>query len=133
MSKEEDIIKSFKWIDDNLGHVHVLVNNAGVAKETFLANGDASLWKATFDVNVMGLCIATREAVKIMTANNINGHIIHINSVAGHKVVNFPGINVYTASKHAVTALAETLRHEFIALGSKIKITVSFKFRESIY
>jgi NADP+-dependent farnesol dehydrogenase len=124
VSNEEDVVKAFKWVEDNLGHVHILINNAGVAKENFLCNGDAAAWKGTLDVNVLGLCIATREAVKSMTANNINGHIIHINSVAGHKIPNFPGINIYTASKHAVTALAETLRQEFNHLGSKIKITV---------
>jgi NADP+-dependent farnesol dehydrogenase len=124
VSNEEDVVKAFKWVEDNLGHVHILINNAGVAKENFLCNGDAADWKATLDVNVLGLCIATREAVKSMTANNINGHIIHINSVAGHKIPNFPGINIYTASKHAVTALTETLRQEFNHLGSKIKITV---------
>ncbi|XP_015836276.2 farnesol dehydrogenase [Tribolium castaneum] len=123
MRKEDEITKAFKWVEKNLGQVHILINNAGVAKEGLLSNGDTEAWRNTFDVNVMGLCIATREAVKSMTANNINGHIIHINSVAGHKVVYFPGINVYTASKHAVTALAETLRHEFLARGSKIKIT----------
>ncbi|KAJ3651656.1 hypothetical protein Zmor_017681 [Zophobas morio] len=122
-AKEEDIVNAFKWIEKNLGHVHILINNAGVTKENSLRDGDAAVWKQTFDVNVMGLCIATREAVKIMSANKINGHIIHINSVAGHKVVPMPGINVYTASKYAVTALAETLRHELNAVDSKIKIT----------
>ena len=126
ITKEEDIVQAFQWIEKNLGHVHILINNAGISKENFLRDGDSASWKQTFDVNVMGLCIATREAIKIMSANNIKGHIIHINSVAGHKVVDFPGINVYTASKHAVTTLAETLRHELNAIDSKIKITVSF-------
>ncbi|RZC34884.1 adh short domain containing protein [Asbolus verrucosus] len=58
-----------------------------------------------------------------MRANNIDGHIVHINSIAGHKVPNFPGINVYPASKYAVTALTETLRQELNQLGSKIKIS----------
>ncbi|RZB40918.1 adh short domain containing protein, partial [Asbolus verrucosus] len=84
---------------------------------------DADAWKEVLGVNVFGLCVATREAARIMTANKINGHIIHINSVAGHKVSDFPDINLYTASKYAVTALAETLRNEFNALGVKIKIT----------
>jgi NADP+-dependent farnesol dehydrogenase len=125
VSNEEDVVKAFKWVEDNLGHVHILINNAGVAKENFLcATETPPTGRPPLDVNVLGLCIATREAVKSMTANNINGHIIHINSVAGHKIPNFPGINIYTASKHAVTALAETLRQEFNHLGSKIKITV---------
>ncbi|XP_968973.1 farnesol dehydrogenase [Tribolium castaneum] len=123
MRKEDEIIKAFKWVEKNLGQVHILINNAGVSTESFLANGDTEAWRNIFDVNVMGLCIATREAVKSMTTNDINGHIVHISSIAGHKIVNVPGINAYTASKHAVTALAGTLRNEFLTLGSKIKIT----------
>ncbi|KAJ3651661.1 hypothetical protein Zmor_017686 [Zophobas morio] len=123
MTKEEDILNAFKWTEENLGHVYILINSAGVAKDNFLRNGDTADWKQTFDVNVMGLCIATREAIKIMSANNINGHIIHINSVLGHKVVPFPGINVYIASKYAVTALTETLRQELSVIDSKIKTT----------
>jgi NADP+-dependent farnesol dehydrogenase len=113
ISNEDDVVKAFKWVEDNLGHVHILINNAGVAKENFLCDGDTATWKTTLYVNVLGLCVATREAVKTMTANSINGHIIHINSVLGHKIPNFPGVNIYAASKHAVTALAETLRQEF--------------------
>ncbi|XP_063929774.1 farnesol dehydrogenase-like [Zophobas morio] len=123
ISKEEDILSAFKWIEENLGHIYILINSAGVAKDNFLRNGDSEAWRQTFDVNVLGLCIATREAVKIMSANDINGHIIHINSVAGHKYVDMPGMNVYTASKYAVTALTESLRHEMNDIDSKIKIT----------
>ena len=126
LAKEEDILNALKWIEENLGHVHILINNAGLFKDNLLRNGDSALWKQIFDVNVLGLCIATREAVKIMSGHNINGHIIHINSVVGHKVLPFPGSNVYPASKHAVTALTETLRHELNAVDSKIKTTVSF-------
>lgn len=60
-----------------------------------------------------------------MKANNVNGHIIHINSVAGHKCPDIPNLNVYTASKYAVTALTETLRQELNSINSKIKVTVS--------
>jgi NADP+-dependent farnesol dehydrogenase len=124
MTKEDDILKGFKWVSEKLGPVHILVNNAGLTQQTNLTEGDTEKWKRIFDTNVLGLCIATREAVKIMKANKIDGHIIHINSVAGHTVPNFPGMNVYPASKHAVTALTETLRQEFNHLGLKIKITV---------
>lgn len=75
----------------------------------------------------MALCICTREAVKIMRTNGIAGHIIHMNSVAGHKVVAMPKpiFNVYPASKFAVTALTESLRQELRYYGTKIKVTVS--------
>ncbi|KAJ8943911.1 hypothetical protein NQ318_019519 [Aromia moschata] len=123
VSKEEDILNAFKWVKDNLGPVHILINNAGILKIGSLGEGDSKIWENIFKVNVLGLCIATREAVKDMKANNIDGHIIQINSIAGHQIPSFPGLNVYPASKYAVTALAETLRLELNSAKSKIKIT----------
>ncbi|XP_063911294.1 farnesol dehydrogenase-like [Zophobas morio] len=123
ISKEEDILAGFKWVSEKLGPVSILINNAGVLPNSTLVDGSTEEWKKVFDTNVMGLCVATREAVKIMKANRIDGHIIHINSVAGHKVPNIPNMNVYPASKHAVTALTETLRQELNSLGLKIRIT----------
>ncbi|KAJ3651610.1 hypothetical protein Zmor_017639 [Zophobas morio] len=58
-----------------------------------------------------------------MKENKINGHIVHINSIAGHKVINVNAMSVYPASKFAVTALTETLRQELNHLGLKIKVT----------
>ncbi|KAF2898059.1 hypothetical protein ILUMI_08116 [Ignelater luminosus] len=58
-----------------------------------------------------------------MRDNNIDGHIVHLNSTAGHMVPPLPQFNVYPASKYAVTALTETLKQELNFLGSKIKVT----------
>ncbi|XP_018576642.1 farnesol dehydrogenase-like, partial [Anoplophora glabripennis] len=123
LTKEEYILNTFKWIKENLGTIHILVNNAGYLGKTTLIDGDSDVWRNTFEVNVLGLCIATREAIRDMRANDIDGHIIHINSIVGHQVINFREFNVYISSKHAVTALAETLRLELVELKSKIKIT----------
>lgn len=124
VTKEEDILAAFDWTSKNLGPVHILINNAGIVQQTTLVEGETEKWKKVFDTNVLGLCVATREAVKVMKANKIDGHIIHINSIAGHSAINIPGVNVYPASKHAVTALTETLRQELNHLGLKIRITV---------
>ena len=99
------------------------MNNAGVALDTDLVNGDTQKWKQVLDTNVLGLCIATREAIKIMRKNNIDGHIVHINSVTGHKIPRVVKLNVYAAAKYAVTALTETLRQELNSVGSKIKVS----------
>ncbi|GLV36692.1 uncharacterized protein CBL_02473 [Carabus blaptoides fortunei] len=85
--------------------------------------GKTEDWKQVLDTNILGLCICTREAAKSMKENTIDGHIVHINSIGGHWVGNFPRINVYGASKFAVTALTDTLRKEFNSNGSKIKVT----------
>ncbi|EFA12618.1 farnesol dehydrogenase [Tribolium castaneum] len=123
LTVETDVLDAFKWTLENLGPVHILVNNAGILKEELLTRGQSEDWKRAFEVNVLALCIATREAVKIMNAHNIDGHIIHINSILGHHVAIEPKLNVYPATKHAVTALTETLRQELNSLGSKIKVT----------
>ena len=126
LTKEEYILKVFKWTKDNLGPVHILINNAGKGTYTLLTDGKTEDWKSVFDLNVLGLCIATREAIKVMKENKINGHIIHVNSILGHQVLAIPNSNDYPASKFAVTALTETLRQELNHQGLKIKVTVSF-------
>lgn len=122
MTKEEDILRGFQWVKEKVGPIHILVNNAGVATHGTLLDGTTEEWKKTLDLNVLGLCIATREATKVMREQGIDGHVIHINSVLGH--YNTKMFNVYSASKHAVTALTETLRQELNDIKSKIKVTV---------
>ncbi|RZC39099.1 adh short, KR, NAD binding 10, and/or Epimerase domain containing protein [Asbolus verrucosus] len=123
VTKEEDILNAFKWVADNLGPVSILINSAGIYRDPPLMSGKTEEWKAVIDTNVMGLCIATREAIKSMQANKIDGHILHINSYLGHKIPASPGLSIYATSKSAVTTLTETMRHELIAAGSKIKIS----------
>ncbi|KAG5895114.1 hypothetical protein JTB14_008551 [Gonioctena quinquepunctata] len=123
LSKAEDITEAFKWTKQNVGTVHILINCAGIHYRENLLNGDPENWKKTFDVNVMALCIATKEATTVMREKNIAGHIIHINSVCGHKVPPLPNMNVYSGTKFAVTALTETLRQELVRFKSGIKVT----------
>nr|CAD7597154.1 unnamed protein product [Timema genevievae] len=123
ISKEEDILAAFDWIKKNLGGVDILINNAGLGTTDTLSNvGDGS-WQV-LDVNLKGLSIFTREALKSMKERGVNdGHIIHINSIAGHYLPSFFPVTMYHASKHAVTVLTEGLRRELVQLGSKTKVT----------
>ncbi|XP_044260394.1 farnesol dehydrogenase-like [Tribolium madens] len=125
ITKDDDVIRTFNYICDKLGPIQVLINNAALSRSTSLIDGEAKEWRRIFDVNVMALCICTREAVKIMRKCNVAGHVIHMNSIAGHIVPNMaePTLNVYPASKFAVTALTETLRQELRFNRSLIKVT----------
>lgn len=129
VTKEQDILSAFSWISANIGPVHILINNAGISLPSSLLDGKTEDWKSVLDTNVLGLCVATREAAKSMRENNIDGHVIHINSISGHSVTPLPNYNVYPASKFAVTALTETLRQELTRMESKIKVTVSYMFK----
>uniref|UniRef100_A0A1Q3FR56 Putative dehydrogenase n=1 Tax=Culex tarsalis TaxID=7177 RepID=A0A1Q3FR56_CULTA len=124
VSKEEDILEAFRWVEQKLGGVDVLVNNAGVLRDTKLvAPGNTSDLREVLNTNVMGLVLCSREAFQSMKKRAVDGHIVHINSVAGHYIPNVPILSIYPASKFAVTALTETMRREFSAEGTKVKVT----------
>lgn len=125
ITNEEDIIAAFKWVTVNLGPVSILINNAGISQPTNISEGVTEMWRKIMDTNVMGASIATREAIKIMKENNIDGSIIMINSILGHYVYNIPNMNMYGASKFALNAISESLRLELIDAHTKIKISVS--------
>jgi NADP-dependent 3-hydroxy acid dehydrogenase YdfG len=73
------------------------------------------------EVNVLALCVATREAVRQMRARGDDGHVIHVSSMAAHRVP--PGSGVYSATKFAVRSLTEGLRAELRELESDIRVT----------
>ncbi|XP_055631140.1 farnesol dehydrogenase-like [Toxorhynchites rutilus septentrionalis] len=124
VSIEESILDSFRSIEAKFGGVDVLINNAGVTRKTeLLQAGNTDKLREVMDTNVMGLVLCSREAFQSMKNRSVDGHIVHINSIVGHTVLNFPGTNIYTASKYAVTAITETMRHELRTAGTKIKVT----------
>ncbi|XP_072381562.1 farnesol dehydrogenase-like [Diabrotica undecimpunctata] len=123
LTKEEEILAAFKEIKQTFGPVHIVINNAGICNNSTLCYGKTELWKEMLDINILGLLIATREAVQSMLENNIEGHVIHINSVLGHKVPDMVPLNIYPSTKFAVTALTDSLKFELNYRNSKIKVT----------
>lgn len=121
LRQEADILSWIDAIAARFNRLDVLVNNAGLGYREPLTQGDTEKWRETLDVNVIALCICTREAVKLMRQlNNDQGHILHIGSMSGHRV---PSSGMYSASKFAVRALTEGLRKELRADGSNIRIS----------
>ncbi|KAK4886303.1 hypothetical protein RN001_002574 [Aquatica leii] len=128
VTDEQQILSVFDWIENTLGGVSILVNNAGIYNgSTTIDDGDIEIWKQTISTNCIGLSIFTREAIKSMKAHNIDGLIINISSITARYVVDLPSksyyVNLYPASKHAVLALTDTLRYELRHEKSRIKIT----------
>ena len=100
-------------------HVHVLVNNAGGALGLApVAEFDEAQWLSMFQSNVLGLARMTRALHGRLLASG-DGHVINIGSIAGFET--YSGGAGYTAAKHAVRAISETLRLEW--LGQPMRVT----------
>ncbi|XP_071442195.1 farnesol dehydrogenase-like [Hetaerina americana] len=122
---EEDVKTAFKQIKDKFGKVHALVNNAGITRNVMLSGMEKpDVIRELFETNVIALSLCTGQAVNLMKETGVDdGHIIHINSVAGHSILPFCGHHTYGATKHAVTVLTEGLRKELMEAKSKIRVT----------
>ena len=115
------ILRAFERVRSAWGGVDVMINNAGLGHRAPLVEGDHEAWREMLEVNVLALCICTREAVHDMRRRGDDGHVVHVSSMAGHRVP--PGSGVYSASKYAVRSLTEGLRLELRALGSDVRVT----------
>jgi NADP-dependent 3-hydroxy acid dehydrogenase YdfG len=100
-----------------MGGIDVAVANAGFSGAGNFSNGDPDLWKSMVLTNVYGPAILARATLKDLTTNR--GHFTLIGSTAGKKV--YPG-NLYTATKWAVTGLAESLRQQLVGTGIRVSL-----------
>ena len=120
LARPEEIERAFSEVRQALGPVRVVVNNAGLGHSAPLVSGQTARWAEMLQVNVLALCVCTREAVSDMQANGEWGQVIHISSMSAHRVPE--GSGVYSATKFAVRSLTESLRRELRALKSQIRV-----------
>ncbi len=120
LRSEADIQRVFAAADA-WGDARVLVNNAGLGRYAPLSCGDTEAWREMLEVNVLALCIATREMVSRLHERGGPGHVFHISSMAAHRVPSESG--VYSATKFAVRSLTEGLRMELRAMKSPVRVT----------
>jgi len=108
VSKASDVQRIFAETKKAFGRVDVLVNNAGVYQFAPLGEITEEQFHRQFNTNVMGLILATQEAVKHFGAEG--GNIINIGSNA--TALTPPTSAVYTATKGAVDAVTRVLAKE---------------------
>src|SRR4029079_19799297 len=97
----------------------VLVNNAGGAFGTeTVAEGRVEDWRGMFDVNVIGTLNVTKALLPALLASG-DGVLVNMGSTAGR--VAYEGGGGYTADKHGVAVMTETLRLELV--GQPVRIT----------
>jgi len=107
-SKPEDIARTFAEIKEQFGKLDILVNNAGVYSFSPIEQVTAEEFHREFNLNVLGLLLATKEAAKLIGPEG--GSVINIGSVVG----SMPPANssIYSATKGAVDNLTISLSKE---------------------
>jgi len=111
VSKEEEVDSMVKEIEDKLGGVDILINNAAVDLSNMFNLKTADEFRKTLDVNVVGAYNCAKRVYKHML-NNKYGRIINISSTNGINTY-YPMCIDYDASKAALNSLTHNLAIEF--------------------
>jgi 3-oxoacyl-[acyl-carrier protein] reductase len=108
VARKAEVERLFSAAKKAFGKIDILVNNAGVYDWSPLAEITEEQFHKHFDVNVLGLLLATQEAVKQF--DSAGGSIINISSTVTSLTP--PNSSVYTGTKGAVDAITRTLAKE---------------------
>ncbi|MEZ2221178.1 oxidoreductase [Rhizobium sp. RCC_161_2] len=113
-------------VENGVGAIDVLVNNAGYGHEGLLEESTIDDLRRQFEVNVFGP-VALIQAVLPYMRQRRAGRILNITSMGG--IVTFPGLSVYHGSKFALEGISESLGKEVKSLGIHVTAVEPGGFR----
>lgn len=113
-------------VEESVGPVDVLVNNAGYGQEGVLEESSLEEMRRQFDVNVFG-AVAMIKAVLPYMRRRRSGHILNITSMGGF--ITMPGIAYYCGSKFALEGISEVLGKEVAPFGIAVTAVAPGSFR----
>ncbi len=116
MAKKPEIERLFAETGKNFGRLDILVNNAGVYEFSPLESVTEEQFHKHYDLNVLGLILASQAALKLFDA--AGGSIINISSIASVK--GFPDAAIYSGTKGAVDAITRSLARELGPRGIRV-------------
>jgi len=108
-------------VEQRLGPLEVLVNNAGIMAVTPLVEESGASIARQLDLNLHAVIHGTQEAMRRMVPRR-TGHIVNVASLAGRS--GFPMLATYCASKHGVVGLSEAVRLELRGTGVEISVVM---------
>ncbi len=114
VSQPEAVDNLIKETLAKYGSIDVLVNNAGITKDTLLMRMKLEQWQAVIDLNLTGVFLCTKAVTKTMLKQR-SGRIINIASVAGQ--MGNPGQANYSAAKAGVIGFTKTVAKELASRG----------------
>ena len=117
VADEDSVAQIYSVIDADHGRLDVLVNNAGIALESFGASTSLADWRAVLSVNLDGAFLMCKHAIPLMKSSG-GGSIVCTSSICGH--IATEGAFSYNASKHAIEGLTKSLALEHARDGIRV-------------
>lgn len=116
LSKKTEIDQLFAETKKAFGQIDILVNNAGIYEFSPVEQITEEHYRKHFDLNVLGLTLATQAAVKQF--NPAGGSVVNISSVVS--TMGVPGAAIYSGTKGAVDAITRSLAKELGPRGIRV-------------
>lgn len=122
VTREDDWRGAIAATTEAFGKLDILVNNAGVAGHTSLLDFSLYEWRRQLAVNLDGVFLGLREAVRAMQTGRDDtlGSVINVSSILG--LVGAPGVAAYSAGKGAVRLLSKSAALECAARGWRVRV-----------
>jgi NAD(P)-dependent dehydrogenase (short-subunit alcohol dehydrogenase family) len=122
VSDREQMAQVIAGIESDVGTrgLQGLVNNAGVGTGGPVEYVSEDDWRWVFDINLFSVVALSQAAIPLLRTGG--GRIVHIGSIGGRLAA--PGLGPYSASKHALEALAETQRQELGRVQPPIRVSL---------
>ncbi|MCD6205262.1 MAG: 3-oxoacyl-[acyl-carrier-protein] reductase [Candidatus Marinimicrobia bacterium] len=116
---EEQVQKTFDQIIDKYAKIDIVINNAGITRDTLLMRMKSEQWNSVINTNLTGVFLVCKTASKYMMRQK-SGKIINISSVVG--VIGNVGQSNYSASKAGVIGFSKSIAKELA--GRNITVNV---------
>jgi len=110
VAKTEAAAEMVKQVKDAFGRIDLLVNNAGITRDTLILRMKEEDWDQVIDTNLKGAWNFSKAALRVMLRQDSGGSILNISSISGE--IGMPGQSNYSASKAGMVGLTKALAKE---------------------
>jgi short-subunit dehydrogenase len=129
LSDSTSIANAFKIVENHLGDIDILINNAGVSQRSTVSETSMEVYRKLMEINFFGTVELTKLVLPAMFKRK-SGHIVTVTSLAGK--VGFPLRSAYGASKFALHGFFETLMTEVSEYNIKVTLAVPSHIKTNI-